>query len=285
MEPLSIAIISGAVGGAAGAFSKEVWGLGKNWIDTYFKNHAPKAIEKAEQNSLDFLAQLAQRVKILEEQGGKQRKSIEDSLNQPDFSALLQKAMISSAQTEDKQKHELLARLVADRLTKQSDSLFSLTSQVACEAVSGLNIKQMKILGTLATIFFVRPSPFPSSDVVHHNGVMSLWWSQWLEGRLKVYQDVTPITMDFLHLESLSCVKYDTIASRQLERILKFPEESGLKFDYKVFSKTDTGRAMIKIWKSGLEHALPTTTGILIGIYVSDMLLNTTTSFDGWGES
>jgi len=35
MEPLSIAIITGTAGGIAGAFTKEVWDLGKKWISSY----------------------------------------------------------------------------------------------------------------------------------------------------------------------------------------------------------------------------------------------------------
>lgn len=161
MEPLSIAIISGAVGGAAGAFSKEVWDLGKNWLHSYLKDHKPEAIAKAEQNSLDFLAQLAQRVKTLEEQGEQQKKVIEDSLNQPDFSILLQKAILSSAQTEDKGKHEILARLVADRLIQDGESLLALCSKQATDVIPMLNSGQMKILGVLTTIFFIRPKTFP----------------------------------------------------------------------------------------------------------------------------
>ncbi len=285
MELLSIALISAAVGGVAGKFVDKAWNLGEKWISTYFKDHLPTAKAKAQQNSLDFLNELAKRVKNLEEQGEQHKDIIEDSLNQPDFSILLQKAMISSAQTDNKQKHELLARLVSDRLSEGSETLFTLTSQLACEAISRLNIKQMKILGILASIYFIRPSPFPSSEVVLHDAVMSSWWSQWLEDKLRTYQDVTPLTMDYLHLESLSCLKYDAIIGRRLENTLSFPEDSGLKFDYKMFSETDVGKNITELWKSSLQHAFPTTTGILIGIYVSDLLHKTTTSLDGWGES
>ena len=284
VDPNSI-VLGALIGGAAGKFAGKAVELGCNWLAERFKGHLEKAKEKAQENALDFLAQLAQRVKTLEEQGEQYKEIINESLNQPDFSALLQKAVMSSAQTEDKQKHEILARLVADRLTKGSESLVSLTSHLACDAISHLTIKQMKILGILAVVFFIRPSPFPSSQVVKHDKVMSIWWLQWLEDMLKVYQDVAPYTMDFLHLESLSCIKYDSIVGRGLEGILSFPKESGLKFDYKMFSEKDVGKNISKLWKLSLQHAFPTTTGILIGTYVSDLLQKTTTSLDGWGES
>lgn len=281
LDPASIAI-GAAIGGAAGTFAEKALSLSAKWLAERFKGHLRKAQENAQQNTVDFIEQLAQRVKTLEEQGEQYKEIINESLSQPDFSILLQKAVISSAQTDDKQKHKLLAKLVSDRLSKGPETLFSLTSQLACDAISRLNIKQMKILAVLATIFIIRPRPFPRTDIPQQR--MSVWWSQWLTGRLKICVDITPVTMDFLHLESLSCIKYDEIVSRSIEKITSFPDGSGVKFEYKVFSETEVGEKVNQLWES-LQHAFPTTVGILIGIYVSDMLLNTTTSLDGWGES
>jgi hypothetical protein len=282
MEPLSIILISGAAGGVAGKFVEKAWDSGEKWLSSYFKDHAPKAKEKAEQNSLDFLNQLAERLKLLEQQGEQNKKLIEDSLNHPDFSVLLQKAMISSAQTDDKQKHELLARLVSDRLTKESESLFALCSKLACDAVSMLNVKQMKFLGLLTNIIFVRPNPFPPHEISKE--IFSKWFTEWLTKRLVVYQDITFNNLDFLHLESLSCVKWDRIIGRDLSKTLSPSKESGLTFDYKAFSITDIGKKIEELWKSGLQHAIPTTIGQVIGVYTTDILTNTNTSFNGWYE-
>jgi len=282
MEPLSIIAISAAAGGIAGKFVEKAWDSGAKWLSNYFKDHEPKAREEAERNSLDFLSQLAERVKLLEHQKEENTKLIEDSLNHPDFSVLLQKAIISSAQTNNKQKHELLARLVSDRLTKEPESLFGLSSKLACDAVSMLNVRQMKILGLLISLMAVRPRPFPPPQVTKE--IFDIWFVKWLEERLYVYQDLTFNNMDFLHLESLSCVKWDPIVSRKLNKMLSPSEETGFTFDYKVFSGTLVGRKIEELWKLGLNHAIPTTVGQVIGIYVSDMLTNTTTSFDGWGE-
>lgn len=281
MEPLSIIAISAAAGGVAGKFVDRAWNLGEKWLSSYFKDHAPKAREEAEQNSLDFLNQLAERVKTLEQQGEQYKKTIEDSLNHPDFSALLQKATISSAQTDDKQKHELLARLVSDRLTKGSESLFALSSKLACDAVSMLNLRQMKILGLLTSLMLVRPQPFPPTHIVKE--IFNIWFIQWLTQRLHVYQDLSFQYMDLLHLESLSCVRV-SIGSRNLEKMLSPAKETGFSFDYKAFCETEVGKKVEELWKAGLQHAIPTTVGQVIGIYASDMLTSTTTSFDGWGE-
>ncbi len=282
VDPVSIAVIA-AIGGVAGKFVDKVWYQGEKWITNYYKDHAPKAMENAQQNSLQFLSELAKRVKNLEEQGEPQKKVIEESLSNPDFSALLQKAMMSSAQTEDKRKHDILARLVADRLLQGSESLFSLTCQLASDAISKLNINQMKILGVLATIFFIRPTPFPPTNMSQQKIDDS--WSEWLGEKLSFGQDIKLNAMDFLHLESLSCIKWEPYLERELEELINFPKDSGIKFVHASFSQTEVGKTIVKLWESGLGGAFPTTVGILIGIYVSDMLLNTTTSLDGWGES
>ena len=283
-EVLTIAVISGAVGGAAGKFAEKAWESGAKWVSNYFKGHAPQARQKAEQNALDFLALLATRVKKLEEQSEVHRKIIGDSLNQPDFTVLLQKAMLSSAQTNDKQKHELLARLVAGRLTQDSESLFALCSKLACDAVSMLNARQLKILGLLAGVYSVQRGGIPPPALASKE-MFSTWCADLLTKLLGAYQDLNPIEMDFLHLESLSCVKYDDIIIRDLGDVLSPPEENGLAFDYRAFSTTEVGRKMEDLWSRRLlQHALPTTVGQLIGIYVSDILTNSTTLFEGWGE-
>ncbi len=284
MEPLSIAMISGAAGGVAGVFSKEVWDLGKNWINSYFKDHAPKAIVKAEQNSLDFLVQLGQRVKILEGQGEQQKKIIEESLNQPDFSALLQKAMLYSALTEDKQKHELLAKLVANRLTRETESMFALASRQACDAVSLLTINQMKILGLLILQGRLQPTPFPPVNMSQED--FNKWYVEHLIDNMQVYRDLTISRLDMVHLEALSCISTSGISVRDYLRHMLLPKkESGMTFDIKLFTSTELGKKMEELWESLLNSVSPTSIGELIGIYVSDMLHNTTTTLEGWGES
>lgn len=277
-----IAVISGAVGGVAGKFVEKAWESGAKWLSHYFKDHAPQAQQNAEKNALDFLAILATRVKKLEEQSEANKKIVEDCLNQPDFSVLLQKAIISSAQTHDKEKHEILARLVADRLSQNSESLLALCGKLACDAVSMSNARQLRILGILTMVYCLRPTPFPPAELSKE--MFNSWFANWLTKQLRVYQDLNPIELDFLHLESLSCVKWDFIINRDLGQVLPPAKESGLSFDYKAFSATEVGKKIDELWKGLLQHAVPTTVGQVIGTYVSDILTGTTTSFKGWGE-
>jgi len=269
---------------ADGKFVVQARNQGEKWVAGYFKDHAPKAIEKAKQNSSGFLVQLSQRVKLLEEGGEQQRELIEDSLNHPDFSILLQKAMISSAQTEDNQKHELIARLVADRLSKGPETLFALMSQAACEAISKMNTTQMKILGCLATVHFMRPEPLPPTPI--EDKALENWWVKWFSEKLIVYQDLAPAKMDYLHLESLSCIEWSEKATYDYGESVHTPAN----VNPYAFTRTKLGGKIFQLWygnfrEAGLGSAFPTSTGTLIGIYVSDMLLGTTTALDEWERS
>jgi hypothetical protein len=99
---------------------------------------------------------------------------------------------------------------------------------------------------------------------------------------LPFYLDLTITNWDFLRLESFSCVKWDPIVSRDLKKLFAYPKESGFTFDCATFSATDVGKTIVQLSETGLKHAIPTTVGQLIGIYVSDMLTSTTTSLEGW---
>ncbi len=282
VEPSSI-IISAAIGGAAGKFVEKAWNQGEKWITNYFKDHEPKAIEKAQQNAFGFLSELAKRVKSLEEQGESQKKIIEESLNQPDFSALLQKAMLSSAQTEDNQKHELLAKLVANRLTVETESMFALASRQACDTVSMLTINQMRILGLLILHGRLQPSPFPPVNMSQEE--FNKWYVEYLMDSMQVYQHLTISILDMVHLEALSCISTSGIHTKNnLRHMLYVKKESGVTFDLKLFTSTELGKKMEELWEGHLNGVSPTSIGELIGIYVSDMLRNTTTPLEGWGE-
>jgi hypothetical protein len=149
-----------------------------------------------------------------------------------------------------------------------------------------LNGRQMKILGFLTVIFFIRPQPLPPRDIVDNDTVLNIWYRQWLTTEFSIYQDLVVQSMDYLHLESLSCIKWDPIITRDLGQVLKPKEDTRLKFfDVNAFLKTPLGSKINELWNAGLKRALPTTVGQVIGVYTSDHLLGTVTSFKGFGEA
>ena len=144
-DPLSLLALGAAVGGAAGKFVEKAWDSGEKWIQSYFENHHVKAQEKAKENTLSFLTNLAQRVEMLENGKMVSPEQISSSQEHPDFSVVLQKAMISASQTESKEKHQLLSRLVAERIKAAPESLMALTSKMACDAISYTTSNQLVI--------------------------------------------------------------------------------------------------------------------------------------------
>ena len=161
-----------------------------------------------------------------------------------------------------------------------------LCSKQAVDVIPMLNNRQMKILAFLTAIFFLRPQLFPPPNIPNHNTVLNMWCQQWLERTLAIYQDLVVNLQDYLHLESLSCIKWDPLVSRDLAEILKFESETPkFKFDIKPFLGTPLGSKINELWNAGLKSGLPTTVGQGIGAYTSDYLVGTATSFERFGKT
>ncbi|MBA7653519.1 hypothetical protein ES703_61369 [subsurface metagenome] len=283
MEPFTIAAIAGAAGGVTGKLIEKSWDVGVKWLDTYFKDHHPKAREAAQHNTLDFLSELASRVRGIEETVKNipdAKKQIEDALSDPDFSALLHDAMIASARTESPEKHKLLARIVSERLLARQESLVALAGNLACDAVPHLSPKHLYCLGIMNLVYHIRPYPFPPKIPPK---IFNDWWTNWLSNMLSPMMTIGKMTpIDYAHLVSVSCITYDYLGSRNLKGVLSPPESSeGSEFEWdadKFFADTKIGKELSELWKAGMEHAVPTSAGQLIGIYVRDLLTGTTTN-------
>jgi len=275
MEPLSILAIGAAVGGAAGKFVEKAWDSGEKWIQTFFKDHKEVAQQKATENTMDFLNELAQKVKQLEESNQISQEKINSVQDHPDFSALLQKALLTSAQTDNKDKHIILARLVSERLKTEPESILALGSKMACDAISYATVNQLMILGLAVNFYGIRPNPYPPLGVNETN--FQDWLDNWLIIRLKPYQNITFREIDITHLESLSCLKVNTFIGRGLNDMF---QKDNLIYDFEKMRDVTLKDSMKKIWEQGLQKIDLTTVGQIIG--VSDLLTNTTTRFDGW---
>ncbi|MDD5759949.1 MAG: hypothetical protein PHI06_12820, partial [Desulfobulbaceae bacterium] len=209
-DPLSLVALGAAVGGAAGKFVEKAWDSGEKWIATYFANHHGKSQEKAKNNTLSFLSDLSLRVEYLEKNKTISPEQIASSQEHPDFSVVLQKAMISASQTESKEKHKLLSRLVAERMKAMPESLLALASKMACDAISYTTSNQLKILGLTVNILYVNPN----------QGLSESQYFSYLEARLNPFINVIPSNLDYQHLEALSCLKFEPIISRDLQKVL-----------------------------------------------------------------
>jgi len=276
MEPVSLIALGAAVGGVSGKFVEKAWDSGEKWLQTYFKDHKEVAQQKAQENSLEFLNELAQKVKLLEESNQIPKEKIESAQDHPDFSSMLQKALLTSAQTDSKDKHVLLARLVSERLKSEPESILALSSKMACDAISYATVNQIMILGLAINFYGVRPN-YPSWGLNETN--FQDWFDNWLMTRLKPYQDLTFKDLDILHLESLSCLKVNALIGRNLNDMFK---KDDLTYDFEKMKDTTLRDSIKKIWDQGLQKIDLTTTGNIIGVSVSDLLTNTSTNLEGW---
>jgi len=277
MDPLSIIAIGAAVGGAAGKFVEKAWDSGEKWIQTFFKDHKEVVQQKATENTMGFLNELALKVKQLEESKQISKEKIDSAQDHPDFSTLLQKALLTSAQTDNKDKHIILARLVSERLKSEPESILALGSKMACDVISYATINQLMVLGLAVNFYGIRPNPYPPTGI--NEQTFQGWLDNWLIVRLKPYQNITFRQIDITHLESLSCLKVNTFIGRGLNDMFK---KDSLSYDFEKMRDIPLRDSMKKIWNEGLEKIDLTTVGQIIGVSVSDLLTNTNTTFDGW---
>lgn len=203
----------------------------------------------------------------LEERQQVDRSIIDRALEEPSFGALLQKALIGSAQTESEDKHELLAKLVAMKLAAQQESVLSIVTPLACEVITHLTLNQLKILGIQSVLMLIHPS-FSESDIRTEGDFLNEC-SNWLTIRLAPFMDVPIRRVDLLHLESLSCVKVMDLADVEypLAGKLEFWKCRDFKFTLDKLYELPIG-ATIKTWRDtqGLNQVSLTTTGQLLGL-------------------
>ncbi len=278
-DPMSLIALGAAVGGAVGKFTEKAWDQGEKWITSYFKDHGQKAQEKAKENSLAFLGDLSQRLKIVEKQNQENSQEIQDALSHPGFSILLQKAMLASAETDSKEKHEILSRLIADRLTKDSESIHALTSKMATDAISNMTTNQLNLLALNMNLRYIVPSEIPE-DKIENQEKFDKFAENWIKARVEKLANLQFSNLDLEHLEALSCLTNMRLGSSGLKQIFenKFSKTSKFKFDYEKFIDSDLGKAIKAHWENGLQSAILTSVGQLIGIYATEMITGSSTN-------
>lgn len=271
-EPLSLIALGAAIGGGAGKFVERAWDSGEKWLSSYFSNHQEKARQKGQENSLSFLTDLARRLERLEAEKRLSSEKIATAQEHPDFSVVLQKALLSSAQTESKDKHQLLSRLVAERIASAPESLMALASKMACDAISYTTINQLNIMGLATNIMYISPNGKLDEQQYFH----------WLQTRIGPFLGTKATVLDYTHLEALSCLKYESFLTRDLKQTLT-NNAGQINFNFDAFKVSPLGLFLTDIWeKQGLKSVQLTSVGQIIGVMVSDQTTGTTTNMTGW---
>ena len=162
-DPLSLIAAGAAIGGAAGKFTERAWDVGERWLKRFFLDHAPAANQAARANAARFILELGQCIRKLEDTQLISREAIDNALNNPQFSIILQRAVLGASQTEDAEKSRILAELVTARLTTRPESAFALAVRLACDAVAASNADQLRLLALATALHEIRPrTPLPS---------------------------------------------------------------------------------------------------------------------------
>ncbi len=157
-DPISLIALGAAVGGAAGKFTEKAWDSSERWLRERFGSHRAAAQKIARENAADFVRELADRVKKLENEHLVKRQQFDDVARHPQFSALLQRSVLNAAETNEQMKHKLLATLVANRMLSPPETTLALASQLASDAITRSTQRQLTLMALQAFIEGVQPS-------------------------------------------------------------------------------------------------------------------------------
>lgn len=267
-DPLSLIALGAAIGGGTGKFVEKAWDSGEKWISSYFQNHQARARETAEKNSSDFLVKLGEKLRALEQSGEISSDQIETALEHPEFSVVLQRAILSAAQTESIEKHQLLSELVVAHLQAKPESMLSLTTKIACEVVEQITQNQLSLLGLILTLRHINPGDALPADR----------YAGWLKTVLSPYLQVSCSTLDVIHLEALSCIQ-GTPFGAEIWSVFTTKNRNGLD---KSFRDTEEFKHVMKLWPK-IQVLKLSSVGQLLGQQVFSSHTGLPVKFDeGW---
>lgn len=278
-------LASGVASGAASGLVKSIWdSFGGRWVDTYWERHRPEAQRRAREQAQAMLASLVERLSLLDQEMTHQGKTIEslgETLSEPDFSAVLESAIIAAARTDDHDKHQLISRMIAERLISPADDLRILVAPLVVDAIPRLGKRHLEQLALATLVYTIRP--------LNLLRPLSTSWDQqeyrdWWQAALSFYPEVRPRALDMAHLMSVPCAKVETHNS-DLAQTLTIPGEKFQEEDtfIRTFLKdTEEGRRLEHAWNAGLGSLTLTSVGMLIGTYVHDLYTGVQTNLIVW---
>lgn len=278
---LTTLVVTSAVSGAAGSFIKEISSNGFKWLIELVTAQSPEMQTAAKANMENFVTRLAQRVERLEKEIPADKAEIfKDSLNHPGSALLIKTAIIDSAATDNDEKHELLAELIAHRLTANADDMIALAGSAACSIVSCLSSRQIKILAILSTLKRIRPlnrSNVIDSHIAKEH--IKKWWGDNLNPLLADANFNLITDLDYEHLAAMGCIRISIASTNLSELLSKGIIESEPTLDESDFKEQRWYEVLKQQW-TGLGHSTPTSIGQLIGILHRDSKLRTSTQIN-----
>lgn len=279
--------------------TKQVIGHGDSWLVERLGEQLPKAQKRAQQNAAEFLLDLDARLKRLEAVSpdpAAYARRVAEALEDPDVVEAVKGALVAGARTRSETRHRMLANLISERLTLDTDSAKAAASQLALDAVKHLGAEHLALLGLLALIHVARPDHDPepvfredipstdaASDFARQTAERGRKYVDWLSGVLAAH-DFPELGREQLiaHLVSAACVLYEPDVRRDLRAALgplsrKPPRHPGLPAvaayagPLHDFLESDSlGARLGFLWRTDLQYLTPTPAGVLIGLAVHD---------------
>lgn len=198
-------------------------------------------------------------MKKIEDERQVKRQQLDDVSSHPQFSALLQRSVLNAAETNEKTKHELLARLVADRMQSPSETTLALASQLASDAITRSTQRQLTLMALQACIEGVRPKYQMNFSMV----------KVWLNVMLEPFEEFEFHEIDARHLVAISCATFDPTSQRMLSVMLAMKNDG--KFLRKI-NEIIAGTNLQTQWDHGLAGVELTSVGLIVGALAYDQL-------------
>jgi hypothetical protein len=290
-DPIGTVIEAASAAGLATGVGTKItelaWSCGAKWVSEYYANHRAAVVAKAKENCDLFLNSLAHKVGALEQESEITKSLMTTAMGEPSFSVLLQKAVLTSSQTGDAQKHEILSDVICQRLKSSPDSMFTMASQMAVDAVAHCTLNQLFILGFSASLLHIssQRSDFASPEEYLRN------CSEWFSHRLAPYETLEIGPLDYAHLQAVACASYvrlQAINTRDLDGMIRDLWSRGpYRLNDGFIDSLALGEKIRHLWEAKkMRSLLLTSVGQMIGILVSDRLCGAdATSFEEWQRS
>jgi len=293
MEPFTTTLLvgaaAGAAGGLAGKTAEAVVELANKTFRSRFAEQREAAQKQAVANGQDQVNKIEETFQqqvtafleaSTEAANAAARRQIDSALASPGYGVLLQDSLFRGMQTSSEEKHVLLARLVIQRLQAESESVLAAASEMACRAIAGATASELRILGLRSVIDRLTPSSPAPLVFPENTGLTEL---EWVIGLLAPYETLRYRDLDILQLHALGCLRGRTgMLAPGLETLIT--GQGRLTFELSQFMATDIGAHIMRLWDNyQLVFTDLNSVGLLVSIFVSDVLHGTVSDLRAWG--
>lgn len=286
MEPISLILLGAAASGVTGKLAEKF----TEYVGDLVRGQEKATQEAAAHNAAAFLNKLSHQLEKLDASSSSDvlARTVDKALADPDVATTVRTAVLSAARTANEEKHSILARAVAERLSSEAESIEAVASNLAVEALPRLAATHLAVLGMTALVYVIRPGiqEILGSHSLH-GAVRSSTempgsnYITWLKTNLQIHAlNATLGELYLSHLASASCIVLERKVKRDLARTLEptpkilFDPRALLPIQFEITDFLDSdpiGRDLGVIWHTGLQHLTLTPAGLLIGTAVHEV--------------